>query len=120
MLDHEMLAERGILIARPKGPLSKEDFSALSVGADTYIKTHGALNGLVVCAEKFPGWKNLQGFLAHFKFVRDHHRKIAKVAFVSDSDVLKLVPKLARYFVSAEVRHFKGGDIGQALAWIEP
>jgi hypothetical protein len=38
MLEHEMLTEKGILIARPKGPLNEEDFSALSADADAYIR----------------------------------------------------------------------------------
>ena len=51
MLEHEMLTEKGVLIARPKGPLTEEDFSVLSADADAYIEAHGALNGLVICAE---------------------------------------------------------------------
>ena len=52
------------------------------------------------------------------KFVRDYHRKISKVAFVSNSDVIALLPKLASHFVSAEVKHFKSDDEEEALAWI--
>ena len=118
MLEHELLSETGVLIARPKGPLSAMDFSALAVDADAYIETHGALRGLMICAQEFPGWENIEGAVSHFKFVRDHHRKIAKVAFVSDSDVLALLPKLASHFVSAEVKHFKGDQEAKALAWI--
>jgi len=118
MLEHELLTETGVLIARPKGPLAASDFAALAVDADAYIEAHGALNGLMICAEKFPGWENLDGAISHFKFVRDHHRKISKLAFVSDSDVLALLPKLASHFVSAEVKHFKGDMEGEALAWI--
>ena len=118
MLEHELLTETGVLIARPKGPLSEMDFTALAADADAYIETHGALNGLMICAEKFPGWENLDGAISHFKFVRDHHRKILKVAFVSDSDVLALLPKLVSHFVSAEVKHFKGDEEAEALAWI--
>jgi SpoIIAA-like len=118
MLQHEMLTEIGVLVARPKGPLSKSDFSALSADADAYIEAHGALKGLMICAEEFPGWENLEGFVAHFRFVRDHHQKIAKVAFVSDSDVLALLPKLASHFVSAEVRQFGSDEEKDALAWL--
>jgi hypothetical protein len=118
MLPHEVLADRGVLIARPKGPLSKEDFSALATDADAYIEEHGALKGLMICAEKFPGWENLKGLVAHFKFVRDHHQKIAKVAFVSDSDVMTLLPRLASHFVNAEVRHFGSDQEKDALAWV--
>lgn len=118
MIDHELRAESGILVVRPKGRLSEKDFASLSANADEYIRTHGALKGLVICAEKFPGWENLDGFIAHFKFVRDHHRKISKVAFVSDSDVLALLPILASHFISAEVRHFKASDENAAISWI--
>ena len=118
MLEHELLTDTGILIVRPKGPLAARDFAAFSVEADAYIEVHGALNGLMICAEQFPGWENLDGAASHFKFVRNHHRKISKVAFVSDSDVLTLLPKLVSHFVSAEVKRFKGDEEGEALAWI--
>ena len=118
MLEHELRADQGVLIVRPQGPLTQEDFAALSAEADAYIATHGALNGLIISARKFPGWKNLNGFVAHFKFIRGHLKKIGKIAFVSDSDVLTLLPKLANHFVSAEIRPFKGGEEAAALAWI--
>ena len=118
MLDHEMRADKGVLIVRPKAPLSQEDFSALSAEADAYIETHGALNGLMISAEKFPGWEDLDGFIAHFRFIRGHLRKIGKIAFVSDSDVLAVLPKLASHFVRPDVRHFEGGEEDAALAWI--
>ena len=118
MLEHKLLSETGVLIARPKGPLSAGDFSALAADADAYIETHGALKGLMICAQKFPGWENIDAAISHFKFVRDHHRKIAKVAVVSDSDVLALLPRLASHFVSAEVKRFKGDEEAKALAWI--
>lgn len=117
MLQHELISNRGVLIARPSGPLSKEDCSALATDADAYIEAHGALKGLVICAEKFPGWEDLDGLVAHFKFVRGHHREIKRVAFVSDSEVLALLPKLANHFVTAEVRHFGAGDEKDAVAW---
>jgi hypothetical protein len=119
MLEHEMRTNEGILIVRPKGPLSKEDFADLSVDVDQFVEKHGGLSGLVICAERFPGWENLDGLVSHFKFVRDHHRRIGKVAFVSDSDILSLLPQLASHFVSAEVRHFKGDQEENALEWIK-
>jgi hypothetical protein len=118
MLEHEILGDRGILVVRPTGPLSADDFSALSADADAWISKHGSLNGLMICAETFPGWDSVDGFLAHFRFVRDHHRKIGKVAFVSDSDVLTVLPKIASHFVDAQVRHFRRAEEDDALAWM--
>jgi SpoIIAA-like len=118
MLEQELIADSGVLIVRPKGPLSESDFAALSAEADAYIQNHGALKGLMIEAEKFPGWENLDGFISHFKFIRGHIKNIGKIAFVSDSDVLALLPRLASFFVSADVRHFKDGEKQAALAWI--
>ena len=42
------------------------------------------------------------------------------MAFVSDSDLLAVLPKLAGHFVSAEVKHFKPDEEAKALAWITP
>jgi hypothetical protein len=118
MLKHELLAEKGILILRPGGALSATDFSALASKVDPHIEAHGGLKGLMICAKAFPGWENIDGAVSHFKFVRDHHSKIAKVAVVSDSDVLALLPRLVSRFVSAEVKHFKGDEEAKALAWM--
>jgi hypothetical protein len=118
MIEHELLSDAGVLIVRPKGPLSAPDFAALTSEADAYIEAHGALNGLMICAEHFPGWENLDGAISHFKFVRDHHAKISKIAFVSDSEMLSLLPKLADHFVGAEVKHFGGNKEAAALDWI--
>ena len=118
MLEHEMIEEKGVLVAQPKGPLTKDDFAALASDADAYIEAHGGLNGLMIRADAFPGWENLDGALSHFRFVRDHHRNIGKVAFVSDSDVLSLLPKIGRHFVSAEVRHFPADREAEAMEWL--
>jgi len=118
MLEHELITDKGVLIVRPKGPLSAKDFAALTVDADSYIEDHGALKGLMICAAKFPGWENLEGVVSHFKFVREHHRKISKVAFVSDSDFLAVLPKLASHFISAEVKHYGADEEAEALSWI--
>lgn len=118
MLEHKLLDEGGILLVRPKGPLTSADFKALAADTDAYIEKHGQLRGLMICAPAFPGWENLDGAISHLKFVRDHQDEIAKVAIVSDSDILTLLPALARHFVSAEVRHFKASDEPEALAWL--
>ena len=118
MLKHELVSDKGVLIVRPEGPLSATDFSALTTDTDAYIATHGTLKGLMICAKAFPGWDNFDAAISHFKFVRDHHRLIAKVAVVTDSEVLSLLPVFASHFVKANVKHFKGGEEAKALAWI--
>lgn len=118
MLQHELQSEKGILVLKPLGPLEAKDFVDITRDADAYIEKHGSLTGLMIVAEKFPGWEDVQGFVAHIKFVRDHHKKIKKVAFVSDSKFFEFVPRLAEHFVSAEVKHFDSVDKQSALEWL--
>src|SRR5512134_4038919 len=118
MLTHELLKDEGILILRPQAALEAADFEALAKEVDPYIEAHGRLRGLVIEAESFPGWSDLAALLSHFRFVRDHHRFIARVAAVSDSPLLSVAPRIASHFVSAEVRHFDFSAREQALAWV--
>jgi stage II sporulation SpoAA-like protein len=118
MLTHELLRDEGILILRPQGPLQAGDFTSLATVVDPYLEEHGTLRGIMVDAPSFPGWDSFAALASHLRFVRDHHRLIGKVAAVSDSPVLSLGPKLAKHFVKAEIRNFKGNERAAALAWL--
>jgi hypothetical protein len=119
MIQHELLRERGVLILKPDGALRAEDFTALSGAVDPYIDQHGELKGLMIDAPSFPGWENFAALVSHLRFVRDHHRRIRRIAVVSDSPLLALGPKIASHFVSAELRTFNAADRAAALIWIE-
>jgi hypothetical protein len=73
----------------------------------------------MIDAETFPGWKDFAALVAHLQFVKDHHRKIEKIAAVSDSGFLSIVPKIASHFVQADVRHFSHSQKDEALAWLK-
>ena len=72
----------------------------------------------MVHAEFFPGWADFAAFLLHLKFVKDHQSKIEKVAAVSDSGFLRIIPSVASYFVKTEVKHFDYDDKDKALKWL--
>ena len=119
MIQHELLREQGILILKPQGALRAEDFTALAAVVDPYIEQHGELKGLMIDAPAFPGWEDFAALVSHLRFVRDHHRKIKRIAIVSDSKLLALGPKIAGHFVSAELRNFATAERAAALKWIE-
>ena len=118
MVESELLTTEGILILRPKGRLEASDFESLAREVDPHIEANGKLHGLVIDAEAFPGWQNFAALIAHFRFVRDHHRKIEKVAVVSDSTFLSVAPRFASHFVRADIRHFPHAQREAALAWL--
>lgn len=119
MLDYSILKLEGILILKPNAPLSKEDFSGLSAAVDSYLFDHARLQGVLIHAKAFPGWENFGGFTAHMHFVSEHHKKVRRVAVVTDSQLAGLAESLGRHFTSAEIKHFPFPDDAKALDWLE-
>ncbi len=119
MLDFELLRDKGILIVTPHGPLEKADFERVAKEVDLYLAKDGMLSGVMIYAQGFPGWDSFAAFLAHFKFVRNHQRKIERLAVVTDSDLLKIMPHIAAHFAHPEVKQFPYGEKATALAWLE-
>ena len=118
MVEHELLQADGILVIRPEGSLEASDFQKIAQDVDPYIEANGKLHGVMIDAKSFPGWKDFAAFIAHLRFVKEHHRKIEKIAAVSDSSFLSIAPNIASHFVQAEVRHFPHSQMEEALAWL--
>ena len=119
MIDAELFREDGILTVFPTGALAERDFTALSGLVDPFIEAHGRLDGLMVVAERFPGWDSFAALTTHIRFVRNHESVIRRVAVVTDSPLLELLPALARHFVKAEVRRFAFEQRDAAFDWLK-
>src|SRR6478609_6492088 len=98
MLDVELLRDKGIAVITPEGKLEASDFERVGHVVDPFLEENGMLNGLLVQARSFPGWADFAALSTHIRFVKDHHRRVRRVAIVSDSPVLKVMPVLARHF----------------------
>lgn len=118
MLDIELDREAGIAILQPKGALSAEDFDAAASIIDPYLEEHGELRGLIIRTKQFPGWESFGSLVRHMKFVRNHHRRLSRVALVTDSESGRLAEKIAGHFVSAAVRHYPFSEFDSAKSWI--
>lgn len=118
MLDYELLSDKGILIVTPHGPLEREDFERVSQAVDEYIVKNGTLCGLMIYVDSFPGWDDFDALMSHIRFVRDNSADFDRVAAVTDSKFLTIMPKIVDRFVSAEVRHFDHEARDAAMTWL--
>jgi hypothetical protein len=116
-LEFELLRDEGVLVLEPKGELESADFERVAREIDPYIESAGGLAGLVVVAREFPGWDDFAALTSHFRFVREHHRKVRRVALVTTSRFLSAVPGIASRFVSAEVKKFSMDEQDAAMRW---
>ena len=118
MLEYTLNAAEGILEIHPLSQLASEDFNALNEAVDEYIVKHGALTGIIISADPFPGWEDFGALVSHLKFVRSAQQDVSRVAVVTDNSVLTIIPKVIDHFISAEVRHFDSTQRDDARAWV--
>jgi hypothetical protein len=116
-ISHRLLPGTGVIVVEVKEALRAQDFDALATTADEWIEAHGDLQGLVIHAREFPGWENLGSLLRHVRFVRDHHRKVKRIALAADTKLANLAASLGEHFARAEVKRFPSGELENAIAW---
>ena len=110
-------AAHNALVLEPSGALTRGDFEEAARRFDARAAAGEAPN-LVIHAKGFPGWADFGAMTEHFRFVRAHEDRVAKIALVSDSAVLEIGPRIARQFMSAEVRRFPADEMAAALTWV--
>jgi hypothetical protein len=109
---------RHCLILEPTGSLSQADLERLRERFEAVAAATGRAPNLLVHAASFPSWADLGALAKHVRFIREHHRRIARVAIVSDARALDVAPVVARRLVAADIRHFPEKELDVALAWV--
>src|SRR6202521_1579882 len=100
MIDYDLDTAHSILQVRPKSALDKKDFVEFAKAVDPQIEATGSLAGLIIEAPAFPGWESFGAMVTHFRFVRDHHKRVKRIAVVTDSSMGDVAERLASHFVS--------------------
>ena len=115
MVRCELLRDRPILIITPDGALDQAAVEQSATEIDPIIARRGKFVGVMVYAKSFPGWRSFDVLLSHLKFIAEHHQRIDRIAVVSDSGLLKLLPRIAE----AKIGCFSFQEKDRALAWLE-
>jgi len=118
MIRFNLDKQKRLLIVTPEGKLGAEDFARLTEAIDPFLEQEGPLRGLMIESQAFPGWQDFAALISHLRFVKEHHKRIRKVAAVTDNSVLSILPQVASHFVKAEIRHFPYHQKESALNWM--
>lgn len=120
-LDVSFFADKGLVMLEPHGSLKVGDFKHISEIVDPYIESAGGINGVVVVADKFPGWESLSAMKEHFSFVKGHHKYVKRVALVTDSKVMEFLPNVTTRFIDTDitVKEFPRSQQAEAIAWAQ-
>jgi hypothetical protein len=119
MLNITLDREEAIVTLEPEGALSKEDFETAVKVIDPFIEKHGKLAGVIIATESFPGWEDFSALVEHLTFIKNHHKKVKRLAFVTDSKLLgKFSENISSHFVDAEIKYFPYAERKAAREWI--
>ena len=99
MLHFERLNDRNILIIAADGPLEEADFAKFAEQIEAKSPSQNPPTRLMIRTESFPGWDSFEAFMAHLKFVSEHHQQIERIAIVTESELLKIMPHIASLLV---------------------
>lgn len=117
MLKVSIHEDSGIALLEPRGGLSRADVDAAGSEINSYLNTQSRLDGLIIHTESFPGWQSFAAFCSYLLFNGDHHKKIKKIAIVTDSSTGTLGDSLASHFIRSRIRYFPYSSLGDALIW---
>ncbi len=112
-LDHK----RGVLTVDLKEPISSDALEILTEKVDRSLRKE-ELKGLVIHTKGFPGWSNLGGLISHIQFIKNHHRKLKRLAVATDASAAEFAPSLAKHFLQPEVKSFGYDEVTQARDWV--
>ncbi len=118
MLSVEINEVSGLAILEPDGPLTKGDFESAAKVIDPYIENTDQFNGIIIHTESFPGWDSFAALASHLRFVKEHHKKISRVAISTNSVIGNFSEGVASHFVNAEIKLFSYQELEQAIDWV--
>jgi len=117
-MDITYRSDYGFIEVTPTGKLEEENFQDLAREIESLRDSGRELKGVLVCTKDFPGWERFSDLLAHGDFVRDHHDKIRKIAFCTDSNIGEVFKTVGKNFAEAEVERFEYDEKDEAEKWL--
>ena len=116
MIKTEIISANALKITLPD-KLSADDFRQIAPQFDSLIGQHGQIR-LLVDASGFNGWENIEAFETHAGFLRDHQRKIERLAVIAAHDWQHWLIGAFRIFVHPEARAYDKSHETEARQWI--
>ncbi len=119
MLNISFDEANNIAILEPDAELSEADFTSAARVIDQYLGKSGKLNGLIIHVKVFPGWDSFAALVTHLKFIKEHHKRVSHLAFVTDSPIGIFAERIGSHFINAKVKNFSFSEFDKSVEWIK-
>jgi len=119
MLQNASPSTQGLQILEPFCHRVNFDFEAIIDEVAPYLANHDSLADVKTFAKAFPGWLNLEAAISHLQLIENYHKKIKRLAIVSDNGLLAALPKFAPNLLHPDVKHFSESEYDDSLQWLQ-
>jgi hypothetical protein len=116
MIKIEILSPKVLKIIAPE-KLKANDFRQIVPEVSSLISQYGNIR-LLIDATGFNGWESMEAFENHAGFLKNHEKKIERVAVITGHEWQHWLIGAVRIFLHPEVRAFNKGHESEALKWI--
>ena len=100
------------------GEIKEGDWPDIGRVADDLINTHGSIR-IILNGSHFEGWEDVLAAEKHFGFVKNHHKKVEKLAFVIGHAWQSWLATFIGIFLHPEIKFFeKDNKLEKARTWI--
>ncbi len=97
--------------------LKADDFRQIAPQIDSLIHRYGKIR-LLIDASAFDGWENVAAFEHHAGFIKDHQKKVERIAVIAGHEWQHWLIGAIRIFLHPEVRAFDKSHESEALQWV--
>jgi hypothetical protein len=116
MIKIENISTKTLRITVPD-KLNVGDFREIEPQIDAMIRQNGKIR-LLIDGSGFNGWANIPAFEAHAGFVKNHQRKVERIAVVTGHDWQTWLIGAFKMFLDPEIKAYDKSHENDALKWI--
>ena len=116
MIRTEAISPNALKIV-PSKKLTEADFEGLAPQVDATIATRGQVR-LLIDASEFNAWESFAAIQAHASFIKNHQRKVERLAIIVGHDWQHWLVEAARMFLHPEARSFNNSREDEARKWV--
>lgn len=105
-----------VLGYKVSGTVTKSDYEVMVPEVQALVEQEGSIKVLLDMTDF--KWEKVSAWGSDFRFGRDYHKKIEKMAIVGDKTWEKWLTKVAEPFYAEEAEYFSSGDSEAAWNWL--
>ena len=108
---------RGLLHVRLRGKVDSTAYDEAIESLDSFFAMNERIR-LLIDLRDFDGWQGLDALRDHFLLVRGHASRVHRAAVVGDAGWQEMAVQIGRRAFGLDARHFRGGEMAEAKAWL--